>query len=117
CALAGHLDKALPLLEHAVQDAAARGRLGGHSLELARLAHVSLLARQMDDDIAYSQRALDLSVKHKERGQQAWALRLRGEVAAHRDPSRVEDAQDQYGEALALANELGMRPLLAHCHL
>jgi predicted RNA polymerase sigma factor len=29
----------------------------------------------------------------------------------------VEDAHDHYGQALALANELGMRPLLAHCHL
>jgi tetratricopeptide (TPR) repeat protein len=51
------------------------------------------------------------------RGNQAWALRLLGEVAAHRDPRRVEDAQDRYDEALALANELGMRPLVAHCHL
>jgi hypothetical protein len=29
----------------------------------------------------------------------------------------VEDAEGYYREALALANELGMRPLVAHCHL
>jgi hypothetical protein len=71
----------------------------------------------VDDAIAFSHRARDLSLKHKERGHQAWALRLLGEVAAHRDPPRVEDAQDPYGQALALATELGMRPLVAHWHL
>ena len=28
-----------------------------------------------------------------------------------------EDAEGYYREALALAGELGMRPLVAHCHL
>jgi class 3 adenylate cyclase/tetratricopeptide (TPR) repeat protein len=116
-ALAGHHDKALPLLEGAVQDAAARGRLGSHSLRLARLGEGYLLAGRVDDTIAFSQRALDLSLKHKERGHQAWALRLLGEVAAHREPPHGEDARDQYGQALVLANELSMRPLVAHCHL
>jgi tetratricopeptide (TPR) repeat protein len=117
CALAGHLDKALPLLQHAVQDAATRSRSGGHSLELARLGEGYLLAGRVDDAIAFSERALDLSVKHKERGHQAWALRLLGDVATLRDPFRVEDAQERYRQALALAFELGMRPLVAHCHL
>ena len=29
----------------------------------------------------------------------------------------AEDAEGYYREALALAGELGMRPLVAHCHL
>ena len=49
------------------------------------------------------------------RGWQAWALRLLGEVAARRDPP--EHAEGHYRDALALAEELGMRPLVAHCHL
>ena len=32
-------------------------------------------------------------------------------------PRRVEQAEAHYRQALALADELGMRPLLAHCHL
>ena len=32
-------------------------------------------------------------------------------------PRRVEQAEDYYRQALALAEELGMRPLVAHCHL
>jgi hypothetical protein len=29
----------------------------------------------------------------------------------------VEDAETYYRQAIALADELGMRPLVAHCHL
>jgi tetratricopeptide (TPR) repeat protein len=45
----------------------------------------------------------------------AWALRLLGEVSARRDPS--EHADRNYRDALALAERLEMRPLVAHCHL
>ena len=31
-------------------------------------------------------------------------------------PRRVEQAEAHYRQALALAEELGMRPLQAHCH-
>ena len=34
-----------------------------------------------------------------------------------RDPPDVALAETHYQQALALANELGMRPLQAHCHL
>jgi len=34
----------------------------------------------------------------------------------HRDPPGIEQAETSYQQALALANELGMRPLQAHCH-
>ena len=30
--------------------------------------------------------------------------------------SEVEEAGERYRQALALAHELGMRPLIAHCH-
>ena len=44
-------------------------------------------------------------------------MRLLGEIAAHGDPPDVELANTHYRQALTLAEELGMRPLLAHCHL
>jgi tetratricopeptide (TPR) repeat protein len=50
-------------------------------------------------------------------GHQAWAFRLFGEIAAHRNPPDIETAEDSYRRALALAEELGLRPLMAHCHL
>ena len=53
---------------------------------------------------------------HHERGREAWSLRLLGEIIAHRDPLGFEQAESYYQQALALASELGMRPLQAHCH-
>ena len=58
-------------------------------------------------------RLLDLCRPHTGHGWQAQALRLCGEVARHRAPP---DAAACYRQALALAEELGMRPLQAHCH-
>ena len=38
-------------------------------------------------------------------------------IAAQREPPDTAQAEDHYRQALALAEELGMRPLVAHCHL
>jgi hypothetical protein len=57
------------------------------------------------------------SIWCKERGTQACALRLLDEIHAPSDPLAVEPAEEYYRQALALADELGMRPLQAHCHL
>jgi tetratricopeptide (TPR) repeat protein len=59
---------------------------------------------------------LALACKHQEHSNQAYALRLLGEIAAHRASSGVDSAAVHYRQALTLANELGMRPLQAHCH-
>ena len=89
----------------------------GHVVSVARLSEVSLLAGRLEDARQFAARALDLARAHKERGHQAWALLLLGESLAHGDPREVEQAEDHYRQAHALAEELGMRPLLAHCHL
>jgi hypothetical protein len=52
-----------------------------------------------------------------ERGHEAWALRLFGEIAAQADPPDAELAEAPSSQALARADELAMRPLVAHCHL
>ena len=38
-------------------------------------------------------------------------------IAARREPPEGAQAEAHYRQALALAEELGMRPLVAHCHL
>ena len=50
-------------------------------------------------------------------GDEAWALCQLGAVRTHADPPDVAQAEVHYQQALALAEELGMRPLVAHCHL
>jgi hypothetical protein len=77
---------------------------------------VHLLADRQEDALALAQRALTHAREHKERGHEAHALRLLGEIAAQCHPPEVAEADARYRQALALANELGMRPLQAHCH-
>ena len=54
--------------------------------------------------------------EHRERGHQAYALRLLGDIAARREPLDAAQAEADYQQALVLAEELSMRPLQAHCH-
>ncbi|MBI4587458.1 MAG: tetratricopeptide repeat protein [Candidatus Rokubacteria bacterium] len=91
--------------------------LAWHSLLIAWLGEAYLAAGQMDDARGLADRALELAGQHEERGNQAWALRLLGEIASHPAPPDVRIAENHYRQAMALAYELGMRPLLAHCHL
>jgi len=116
-ALSGRVAEALPLLEQAEQRDAALGTIGGQSLRVSYVSEAYLLAGRMQEAVQLAGRALDLARAHKERGYEAWALRLLGEIATYQNPPEVEPAAQHYRQALALADELGMRPLVAHCHL
>ena len=116
-ALAGSLAEGLPLLEQAVQQAASMRLTASQSLWIAYLSEGYLLAGRMDEAMAEALRALELSREHKERGHEAYALRLVGEITACEDPLDLVKAEDHYRQAMAHAEELGMRPLVAHCQL
>jgi tetratricopeptide (TPR) repeat protein len=84
---------------------------------LTRLAEGYLLAGKWQDAQRLAPRALELSTELKERGNEAYAMCLLGDVAAQspdRDPAQ---AKEFYTKAGALARGLEMRPLVAHCHL
>ena len=53
----------------------------------------------------------------QEHGNRGWTLRLAADVALKRGTESAHEAGACYREALALAENLGMRPLQAHCHL
>ena len=63
-----------------------------------------------------AERARAYAQAHQERGHEAWALRLLGDITAYRGSSAAESAAKSFHQALTLAEELGMRPLQAHCH-
>src|SRR5262249_51526085 len=115
-ALSGRLPEGVALLEEAVADPGTTGG-ANHPLFLAHLGEAHLLAGRPGEALAGARRALDLAHRQKERGNEAWVLRLLGEIAAHADPPDVKSAEEHYRQALARADELGMRPLAAHCHL
>jgi class 3 adenylate cyclase/tetratricopeptide (TPR) repeat protein len=115
-ALAGRLAEALPLLEQGIEQAAAMRFIVGQSLWITQLSEAYLLAGRLEEALTQARRALELSRTHQERGHEAWVHRLLGDLHAHLDPPAVELAEASYQQALALAEELGMRTLQAHCH-
>jgi tetratricopeptide (TPR) repeat protein len=115
--LAGRLTEALSLTEAAVAQGAAMNLTGGHSLLLAYLSEAYLLAGRHEDARQSAERALALARAHKERGYEAWALRLLAEIALGSNPQDAARAMEYGRKALTLAEELRMRPLMAHCHL
>ncbi len=113
-ALAGRLSEALPLLEQAVGQPAAK-RSVYHARLLGYLSEAYLLDGRPEEALPLALSVLELSRNRKERGFQAWGLWLLGEITARRHPGEVEPAEAHYHQALALAEDLGMRPLMAHC--
>jgi tetratricopeptide (TPR) repeat protein len=80
------------------------------------LGEAYVQAGRLEDAHTLAEGALALTRKHQERGNEAYALRLLGDIAARREPPDIEPAEAHYQHALALAEDLGMRPLQAHCH-
>jgi tetratricopeptide (TPR) repeat protein len=76
-----------------------------------------MLAGRLEEAHALAKRTLALAGAHQERGNEAYALRLLGEISARRQLPEHDQADAFYRRALALAEELGMRPLVAHCHV
>ena len=115
--LAGRVADAEPLLTQAVAQATAVGRVDSQALCCLSLGEAYLLAGRLEEAHALAEEALALTRAHQERGNQAYTLRLLGDIAARREPPESESAETHYRQALSLAEELGMRPLQAHCHL
>ena len=116
-ALQGRLTEGRALLEEALSESIRTGALRGQACRVAWLSEVCRLACCGAEAWQHACRALDLARQLKERGNEAFAIYQLGVVHAHADPPDVEQAPAYYQQALALAEELGMRPLQAHCHL
>jgi tetratricopeptide (TPR) repeat protein len=116
-ALQGRLAEGHALLEEAISESSRTGALQNQAYWVAWLSEVCRLAGRGEEAWQHAHQALDLARQQKARGDEALALHQLGVVHAHADPPEVAPAAAHYQQALALANELGMRPLQAHCHL
>jgi tetratricopeptide (TPR) repeat protein len=106
----------MPLLEEAVERAAAMKLKANHSMRLARLADAHLRTGRPESAFSLAAQALDFAQEHRERGHEAHVLRLLAEIETAREAPALDRAQEGYRQALAIAEQLGMRPLQAHCH-
>src|SRR5437867_39392 len=114
---AGRVDDALPLLEQAVERAAAMKLRANQSLRLARLAEAHVRVGRPESAFPVAVQALDLAQEHRERGHEAHIVRLLAAIEMEREAPTLDRAEEGYRKALTLAEQLGMRPLQAHCHL
>jgi tetratricopeptide (TPR) repeat protein len=114
--LAGRIAEAVPLLTQALEQATAMDMIVAQALCRLALGEAQVLAGRLEDAHAVAEGALAHARAYQERGDEADALRLLGEIAARREPPESAQAEAHYRQALALADELGMRPLQAHCH-
>jgi predicted ATPase len=115
-ALQGCLAEGRALLEEANSESIRTGALLNHSLYVARLSEVCRLAGHGEEAWQHARQALDLARQHKERANEALALHQLGVVHAHAVLPDVAPAETYYQQALTLAEAIGMRPLVAHCH-
>jgi tetratricopeptide (TPR) repeat protein len=114
--LSGRVADAVPLLTQALEQTTAGETAAFQAFCSLSLGEAQGLAGRLEEAHALAAHTLALTREHQERGHQACALRLLGEIAAQCEPLEVEQVEASYQQALALAEELGMRPLQAHCH-
>jgi len=115
--LSGRLADGLSLLEPAIEEISLCQDLTGYAVSLANLSEAYALANREEDASRLVNQAIDFARGRKRRHHEAWALRALGKIAAHRDPPDTETAEASYRQAMAIADELRMRPVVADCHL
>ena len=111
----GRLDDAVRLLERARQ-LAPRFPIGQAGWAVWRSEAYARAGRVADARAAAAE-ALACAEGRGERPAEASALRALAEFYAHAGGASEAQVNGRYDHALTLATELGMRPLVAHCHL
>jgi class 3 adenylate cyclase/tetratricopeptide (TPR) repeat protein len=114
--LSGRPAEGCALLERAVEQNAALATMTGHASEVAMLAEGHLVVGRLDKALELARQAQELARAYQERGNEAQALCVLGDVLAH-GAGNLNEALEAYAGALRLARELEMRPLLYRCHL
>jgi tetratricopeptide (TPR) repeat protein len=104
------LGESEPLLDRL----AAGGLLASLAWFYCSLARACLLLGRRDEARRLGDRALEFCSSQP--GFEAHTLHLLGDVATHPDQFDAERGETHYRQALAIAERLGMRPLVAHCH-
>ena len=85
-ALSGRVSEALPLLERGLEQPQPNGIWGPAALFPVWLGEGYVLAGRLEEAMQLGQQALEVTRTQKQQGYQAYALRLLGDIAAHRTP-------------------------------
>ena len=109
-------DDGVALLREAVRRAEALGVMAYLARWTVHLGEGLLAGGDVAAARATADRAMELSLAHGERAHEAMAWRLIGDIAARGDLRDLSTAREAYEQALALGDELGLRPLVARTH-
>ena len=108
-------EEGLALLEDVIQNSRSRGVMPGHSLEVCWLAEAQLNANMLEDAAGNAGSAISLARQCGERGNEARALSLLGQIALRSEPTDGAAVEESIHAALDLAMALGMQPVIAKC--
>lgn len=112
----GQIEEGLQLLERAVEMDDCAEPMTTRSFALNARAEALFLAGAGEDAIAACNQTLQFTRDCEERGAEAYACFLLGLIHNARI-DEFEAATDHLQDAASIASRLGLRPLLAHCHL
>jgi class 3 adenylate cyclase/tetratricopeptide (TPR) repeat protein len=114
---AGRRAEGLSYLEQGVNESLNSGRAAFVALSAVSLAEGYLLDGRVDEAAEAAHRALALAKQHKERGHEAWAIKILGDIAMHQSQRDADAAEAWYRRAFGFCRELDMAPLSAHCRI
>jgi len=112
--LSGDAATAIKILNEAIEAAANMELMVDQAMRLMHLGEAYLHIGQPAEATRIAHLAIRQSRDYHQHGARAWALWLLGEINARTD--NLPAAESHYRKAMALASELEMKPLVAHCH-
>jgi class 3 adenylate cyclase/tetratricopeptide (TPR) repeat protein len=88
-----------------------------HVLATVWYSQALIVVGRLDEARQFAESSLALARAQRARGLQARALRVLGEVLASGDNPDAKASELLYGEAMTLAERLGLRPLVSRCRV
>lgn len=110
----GRVAEGIGLLEEAIAESTVSNR-AQQAMFMSQLSEAYLAAARPGDALRVAREGLEGARQRQERGDAAWNLRAIAEALPFADPGEADAAARHYTDAVVLADELGMRPLAAHC--
>ena len=105
------------ILEDAVEYSASIQFMAFHAADLAWLAYVYLKDGQLAEGMTTIERALQLATTHGQRALESEVCLVLGTMKTLSNSPHFDQAGSHFLRALSVAEEIGARPLVAHCHL
>jgi class 3 adenylate cyclase/tetratricopeptide (TPR) repeat protein len=112
--LSNQAARAIEILNEAVAAATGMELMVDQAIRLVHLGEAYLQIGEVEQATRVADLALQTSLDYYQHGAGAWTQWLFGEINMRAD--NLEAAEGHYRKAMAMASELGMAPLVAHCH-